>query len=160
MTVIIRPLNKNELLPMELLLLADPDREKVNSYLEKDQLIISECHQQVIGVLVLGYSQSQAEIKNVAVSEQYQGKGVATLLVEYAVRSYLKALKSQAQNSQDYPLYVKTGETSLPAIKVYTRCGFKEVKREANYFVQHYSEPIYEFGQLLKDQLIFQYLPD
>ena len=60
-------------------MLADPDIEAINRYINHATLLLAKENQQVIAVAAITYEQQQtiAELKNIAVAEQHQGKGIA-----------------------------------------------------------------------------------
>lgn len=132
-----------------LLLLADPDVDKINSYLNDSQIFISETDtHQINGVLVLKWqADDRIELMNVAVLEASQGNGIGAELISFALQAI-----SHEQDNID--VIVKTGDTSISAIKLYQKMGFKISAVEENYFIKNYPEPIYENGERLKHQII------
>ncbi|MCM3525030.1 GNAT family N-acetyltransferase [Bacillus subtilis] len=77
----------------ELLLDADPSKKLVHSYLNRSYCIEAKEKQKVIGVIVLMPTRPETlEIVNIAVSEDYQGKGIGKKLIEYALE-YARQIK-------------------------------------------------------------------
>ena len=71
---VIRTLQPNEQLPMDLLLLADPTETSIEKYIHKSKVFITVEDSLVIGVYVLTeMAPGKAEIMNVAVAEIQQG---------------------------------------------------------------------------------------
>ena len=137
--------------PYELLLLADPSRELIDTYLATSQVAIYQLDNGDVGGVIVWQKQTdcQFELLNLAVAEAFQGQGIASQLIHFLIQQL------QAE-SPKFKLLVKTGETSRAAIATYKKAGFKQVGEINNYFIEHYPEPIYENGQQLKNQLIFE----
>lgn len=135
----IKRLEKQEKVPLELLLLADPSKFIVEDYVAKGECFIAENEEQIIGVYVLLPTRPQTvEIVNVAVAEDYQGKGIGKLLVSHAIR----VAKTQGYKT----IEIGTGNSSIGQLALYQKCGFRIVSVDHNYFIKHYSEEIYENG--------------
>lgn len=133
----IKRLEKQEKVPLELLLLADPII--VEDYVAKGECFIAENEEQTIGVYVLLPTRPQTvEIVNVAVAEDHQGKGIGKLLVSHAIR----IAKTQGYKT----IEIGTGNSSIGQLALYQKCGFRIVSVDHNYFIKHYSEEIYENG--------------
>jgi ribosomal protein S18 acetylase RimI-like enzyme len=74
----IRELFLDEPPPMHLLLLADPSRKLVEEYLGSGTCFIAVGDNRVIGVCVLLQKGPELiEIMNIAVDEQYHGRGIS-----------------------------------------------------------------------------------
>ncbi|WP_339262161.1 GNAT family N-acetyltransferase [Solibacillus sp. FSL W7-1472] len=135
----IKRLEKQENVPLELLLLADPSKIIVEDYVAKGECFIAENEEQTIGVYVLLPTRPQTvEIVNVAVAEDHQGKGIGKLLVSHAIR----IAKTQGYKT----IEIGTGNSSIGQLELYQKCGFRIVSVDHNYFIKHYSEEIYENG--------------
>ncbi|WP_342573196.1 GNAT family N-acetyltransferase [Solibacillus sp. FSL K6-1781] len=135
----IKRLEKQEKVPLELLLLADPSKIIVEDYVAKGECFIAENEEQTIGVYVLLPTRPQTvEIVNVAVAENYQGKGIGKSLVSHAIR----VAKTQGYKT----IEIGTGNSSIGQLALYQKCGFRIVSVDHNYFIKHYSEEIYENG--------------
>nr|WP_239534712.1 GNAT family N-acetyltransferase [Solibacillus kalamii] len=130
-------MENQEKVPLELLLLADPSKIIVEDYVAKGECFIAENEEQTIGVYVLLPTRPQTvEIVNVAVAENYQGKGIGKLLVSHAIR----VAKTQGYKT----IEIGTGNSSIGQLALYQKCGFRIVSVDHNYFIKHYSEEIYE----------------
>ena len=53
-------------------------------------------------------------------------------------------------------IWIKTGDLTIDAIGLYESVGFEIVEVVKDYFVEHYAEPIYENGELLRHQVIMR----
>lgn len=143
----IHAITNTEDYPWELLLLADPERDIVASYLEKSEVFVYQEDEDVIGVMVIQQGE-HIEIMNLAVAENAQGRGIGRQLLTHAL-AYLKQAEPTA-------VIIKTGDISGPALGLYQSLGFVIKETVENYFIEHYPEPIFEEGQQLKHQVILE----
>lgn len=125
--------------PMELLLLADPSEELVEAYLDRGQCYIAKDSDETIGVYVLlSVDDDTIELKNIAVHERYQGRGLGKKLVLHAIERSMEL---------GYKIIeVGTGNSSLNQLALYQKCGFRIVSVDRDFFTIHYSEKIVENG--------------
>lgn len=65
---------------MDLLLLADPSPEMINTYLSSSELFVASEGSEKIGIAVLFCSGGEYELKSIAVLPAHQRKGVAKQL--------------------------------------------------------------------------------
>ena len=143
----IEELNKKDL-PWSLLLDADPDKEKVQVYVSRGSGWTWKEKEKTIGVLIYVAREKEYEIVNVAVPPTYQGKGIGGKLLETAFPKLSQLASSQTQ------IIIRTGSTSSAALHLYQKMGYVEIGRVKDYFIHHYSEPIFENGDQLRDQVI------
>jgi len=135
----IRPLSHDQSLPMDLLLLADPSKEKVLAYVQSGSCYAAFHAQEVIGVYVLSsLSQHSVEIMNVAVKESWQGKGIGKQLIRHAI--------AEAKATGFHTIEIGTGNSSIQQLALYQKCGFRLTSIDHDFFLKHYDEPIYENG--------------
>ena len=66
---------------MTLLLTADPDESAIRSYLRESKVLVCVDEGRCIGIALLMILNDQYELKNIAVSDDHQGKGLAKLLI-------------------------------------------------------------------------------
>ncbi|EPI00887.1 acetyltransferase, GNAT family [Enterococcus faecalis 13-SD-W-01] len=142
----IQPLDKTDL-PWPLLLDADPDLEKVKSYITSSEGIIWKEDQMTLGVLIYQNQQTQFEIMNVAVAPAVQSRGIGSKLIDAAFT------QMAAEKTTQEKIIIRTGSITSAALHLYKKKGFIEIAREKDYFLKNYAEPIYEDGRLLKDQV-------
>lgn len=139
MEMMIKPVDKKTDVPMDLLLLADPSEEMIRRYLTDGRCFIAEIDDEVIGVIILLSKNSETiEIMNLAVHENWQGKGVGTKLLFKAQE------EAKLQNAKR--LEIGTGNSSLKQLGLYQRCGFRMFEIWEDFFITHYEDPIYENG--------------
>ena len=80
-----RQLNKEEAMPWELLLDADPSMDAIAKYLDASDIYIAVLNEEIVGTFVLyPIDTTRIEIKNIAVLEQFQGKGIGQWLLKEA----------------------------------------------------------------------------
>jgi ribosomal protein S18 acetylase RimI-like enzyme len=131
--------------PIELLLEADPSREKLNAYLPNSICYVAKRHDALVGAYVVqGIAPGIYELMSIAVSPEQQRKGIGTILLKHAVATVgdLGARR----------LEVGTGSFGYQ-LAWYQREGFRVVAVDRNFFLENYPEPIYEHGIQLKDML-------
>lgn len=133
---------------MDLLLIADPDEEMVNKYLEKGDVFVASIDDKVVGIIVVvKVDDEKCELINVAVAEDMQGKGIGSALVRYVIAYYKGKYKTMC---------VGTGNSSIRNIPFYESFGFVHTDTIKNFFVDNYSEPIFEDGIQCVDMLRFE----
>lgn len=142
----IRLLKYDEQPPIDLLLLADPSLDMIENYISTGECYIAELDKQTIGVyVILPINEDVVELVNVAVSEQYQGKGIGKLLVLHAIQS--------AQRKGYKSIEVGTGNSSIGQLALYQKCGFRIIGIDKDYFIKHYEDEIFENGIQCKDMV-------
>ncbi|MDQ0268543.1 GNAT family N-acetyltransferase [Cytobacillus purgationiresistens] len=135
----IRVLNKNETLPLDLLLLADPSEKLVREYVSRGQCYILENDGVVIGTYVLIVTRPETvEIVNVAVNEDYHGNGFGKQLVLHAI----EMAKQQGYKT----IEIGTGNSGVIQLALYQKCGFRMTSIDRDFFLRHYDEQIFENG--------------
>lgn len=131
--------------PIELLLEADPSREKLNAYLRHSICFVAKRHETLVGAYVVqGIAPRVYELMSIAVSPEQQQNGIGTILLKHAVATVgdLGARR----------LEVGTGSFGYQ-LAWYQREGFRVEAVERNFFLENYPEPIHEQGIQLKDML-------
>lgn len=126
--------------PMDLLLLADPSEELVTAYLSEGYCYVTKSlEEKIIGVFVLvPLDDETVELKNIAIHELYQGKGIGKKLV-------LRAIE-QSKELGYKRIEVGTGNSSLNQLALYQKCGFRMISVDKDFFKIHYTEEIVENG--------------
>jgi ribosomal protein S18 acetylase RimI-like enzyme len=147
--VTIRKLDKNEAIPYELLISADPSRLVIETYIGASEIYVALINAKVVGVFVLYRLSGDAyEIKNVAVEEQLQNKGIGKLLLSTAIQITL-AKKVNL-------LVIGTSNASVGQLYLYQRAGFEIKGIKYNFFLDNYHEPIFENGIQCKHMIILE----
>jgi len=125
--------------PFDLLHLADPSIEAVSDYLNRGYCYVAYWKGKVIGVYVLLPTRPfTIELVNLAVSEEYQNRGIGKLLINDAIS------KSREMNYKT--LEVGTGNAGISQLALYQKCGFTITSVDFDFFRKHYPDPIYENG--------------
>ena len=105
---------------MDLLLLADPQEDMIERYLEDGDLFVLSENGDILTVCVVLAKEKTCELKNIATAEQYQGKGYGKYMVRYVCEHY----------TGRYDLmYVGTGN-SRKTLDFYKSCGFMNSHRQ------------------------------
>ena len=131
--------------PIELLLEADPSLDRINEYLYKSKCFILSIRGELAAVYVLlstfpgGY-----ELMNIAVSPQYQRRGIGARLLNHAIAT--------SRELGAHRLEVGTG-TFGHQLAFYQKAGFRVFSVERDFFLKNYENPIYENGLQHKDML-------
>ncbi|MGK9118612.1 GNAT family N-acetyltransferase [Olivibacter jilunii] len=134
--------------PWDLLMLADPSKSAIEKYLYDSDCYIARCNEVVIGVAVIKSQDSEVyELMNIAVFPAYQNRGYGSQILN----SLIEILK----NKQANVLEVGTGSFGYQ-LKFYQKFGFRVDQIKTNFFLDNYSEPIFEDGLQHKDMLILR----
>ncbi|MGM0901641.1 MAG: GNAT family N-acetyltransferase [Bacillota bacterium] len=142
----IRLLDTDEKPPMDLLLLADPNRNFVEEYVKRGECYIAERDRQVIGVYVLLLTRPETvELVNVAVAEKHHGEGIGKRLVIHAIQI--------AKGKEYKTIEVGTGNSSIGQLALYQKCGFRITGVDRDFFLRHYQEEIVENGIQCRDMI-------
>jgi len=132
--------------PLDLLLTADPSEKLVNDYLKRGQCFTAEIDRRIAGVYVLLPTRPEtAELVNIAVKEELQGKGIGRQLVMHAIET----AKSQGFKT----IEIGTGNSSIGQLALYQKCGFRITGIDRDFFLRHYEKPIYENGMRCIDMV-------
>ncbi|QKY71083.1 GNAT family N-acetyltransferase [Lentibacillus sp. CBA3610] len=136
---LIKELSKDEELPLELLLLADPSEKLVREYVSRGKCFIMNLDGRTVGTYVLIPTRPETvEIVNVAVNEDYHGRGYGKQLVLHAIET--------AKRDGYKTIEIGTGNSGVVQLALYQKCGFRLTSIDRDFFVRHYEEPLYENG--------------
>ncbi len=139
--------NEQELIPFELLLLADPSKKLIDEYLKTSKIFVVEKNEKVIGTVVLQIiSEILCEIKNVAVLPEFQGQGIGKYLIEN--------ITLVARQSNFRTIQIGTANSSIGQLYLYQKLGFELSEIRKNFFIEHYNELITENGIQAKHLLM------
>ncbi|MEX0300468.1 MAG: GNAT family N-acetyltransferase [Kordiimonas sp.] len=133
----------------DLLLLADPSKSLIQEYLADGRLFSAVWDDVIVGVFVLLPLEDELwELKNIAVSPEWQGKGVGKALL-------VEAIDAARTLGAKY-LEVGTGNSSVDQLAFYQKAGFRLDRIAKNYFTLNYEEPIFENGIQCRDMVFFK----
>lgn len=143
----IRQLDKDEPVPIQLLLQADPSEKLISAYVCSGKCFVAEENEHIIGTYVLFEKDtSTIELKNIAVQEKLQGKGIGKTLLSHAIE--------QARKLGYKTIQVGTGNSSIGQLAFYQKCGFRIKEIDHDFFLRHYPEIIIEDGIQCRDMII------
>lgn len=136
-------------IPFDLLELADPSQIQVNNYVKNGDCYVVRQGTTVIGVTVLNKLNSTSiEIKNIAIKTSFQGKGFGKLLLRYVDK-----ISAQAGYKK---LIIGTGNSSIGQLALYQKEGFEISYIKKNFFVENYTDSIFENGIQCKHMIILE----
>lgn len=143
--------SKNNL-PLELLLLADETIEAIEKYIHESEVFIVHQKDRLEPIAVFALcklSDAQVEIKNIAVLESLQGRGIGSLL--------LNEIKQMAVANKYQSIIVGTPEYSSKQVHFYEKNGFRKYDIRKDFFIKNYSAPIMENGIMLRDMVMLKF---
>ncbi|MBM7552983.1 GNAT family N-acetyltransferase [Thalassobacillus pellis] len=133
----------------KLLLLADPSREMVKKYLSMGKLYGFYLNNTLVGVLVWkAIKDHEAEIVNIAIREEEQGKGYGRVLLNHSF-TLLKQCGCRL-------VWIGTGNSSISQLYLYQSCGFEMKYIKKDFFTDHYPELLYENGIPCRDMIMLR----
>jgi len=142
MEIKIIEVNKRDYL--DLLLLADEQEDMIDKYLDRGSLFtLYENNELKSCCVVTDEGDDVFEVQNLATYEQHQQKGYGSYLLNYVCRYYQKLGRV---------MYVGTGNSQC-ILSFYEKNGFKFSHNIENYFLKHYSNPMFVNGIQLKDKI-------
>ncbi len=145
----VRQLEKGEMIPYDLLLLADPDRKLLEQYLINSWIFVLEQIETIMGVCVLQNIDNQiVEIKNIAIDENYQNKGFGKFLLENTFEI--------AKTKGFEKIRIGTANSSIGQIYLYQKMGFDMKEIRKNFFVENYENSIFEHNLQAKHMIVFE----
>lgn len=137
--------------PYDLLLLADETVEAIDRYLFASEVYVSNCPnmEEPVGVFCLyPTDETTIEIKNIAVAEAFQGKGIGSRL--------LREAENIGKEKGCRDIIVGTGDCGIRQIRFYEKNGFVKYGIKKNFFLDKYDKPIYENGVQLRDMVMLR----
>jgi ribosomal protein S18 acetylase RimI-like enzyme len=147
--MILRPLSSTEKLPFDLLLLADPSVKMIEKYIFASSFYVAIIDAQIVGVLaLLPIDETLIEIKNIAVLETHQGKGIGKKMLAFAF--------SEAKEKGFQDIQIGTANSSIGQLALYQKMGFEMDSIIKSFFTNNYPEPIYENGILVRDMVVLK----
>ena len=137
--IVIRKILNSESIPYELLLDADPSIEVISTYLDSSEIYVALLGNEIIGTFVLyPVDDHTLEIKNIAVDEKYQRKGIGKLLLKNATQVALsKGIKK---------IEIATSNASFEALSLYQKTGFDMETIRKNFILENYPKRLFDNG--------------
>ncbi len=129
---------------MDLLLLTDPQRDMIDRYLDTgDMFALYEGKELCTLAVVTVSGNRECEIRNLVTTYGNGGKGYTRAMIHYLSERYRSGCDS---------MYAGTWNDN-ESLRIYKKCGFVEVDRQADYFVKNYKESIFLDGKQMKDRI-------
>jgi len=136
-------------IPYNLLLLADETIESIDKYIHECSIYLLMYNNKPVGVCAVSViSSGIIEIKNIAVVEEFRGRGFGKLM--------LNSVIDNAERNGYERVIIGTGDAGIRQIKLYRQCGFEIYERKKNFFIDNFPEPIYENGIQLIDMVMMK----
>lgn len=144
-----RRLQKDESIPYDLLLLADEELQAIDRYIHESDLYVVEADNKIVGVYALWMiDEDTAEIKAIAVDENYQNNGIGKFMLQDAE---IKAWKKGC-----HEVIIGTPTIAAKQLAIYQKAGFEFYKIKKDFFIHYYSKPVFEGGVLLTDMAMLR----
>lgn len=144
-------IQENEKAPYDLLLSADPSRDMIDEYINRGDCYLLKDGEDTVGEMVLLETKPRVlEIMNIALNDDYKGKGNGKLLIEKAIEVG-KASKMRR-------LEFSTSNGDIDHLALFQKCGFRIVGIELDYFTNTYKEEIRKNGILCRDMIRLELL--
>lgn len=138
-------------IPYELLLLADETIDAINQYIFNADLYILNNGDQDVAIMALyENTQTELELKNIAVIESWRSQGIGSILINKA--------KELARENHYTSLLVGTSDTGQQQIQFYEKNGFFKKGIRKDFFIENYPFPIYENGIQMRDMIMLEFL--
>lgn len=132
-----------------LLLLAEPSEPSLRWSLERmaGAVYRADLGGRPVGAATVRWDEEQAEILELAVAAELQGRGLGRRLITW--------LAGEARRQGKHRLIVGTGNSSLGNIAFYQRCGMRMDHVRPDYF-WYERPPLIEHGIERRDLLVFR----
>ena len=129
---------------LDLLLLADEQEDMVDRYLDSGDMYVALFDGKAVGeCVVTDEGEGLLELKSLAVTPLYQGRGLGRLLIESMVERYRGSHST-----------FQVGTGGVPStVGFYERCGFVRSHRIKGFFTDNYDHAIFEDGVQLVDMV-------
>lgn len=145
--IIVRKILDGEEVPYDLLLDADPSIEVISTYLGLSEIYIALLQGKIIGSFVLyPVDPDTLEIKNIAVDESLQNRGIGKMLLEYATQ--IAAGKGAKK------IIIATSNASVGPLFLYQKAGFDMEVIKRNFIIENYPRPLFDNGIQCKHMIM------
>ncbi|RKL67815.1 GNAT family N-acetyltransferase [Salipaludibacillus neizhouensis] len=133
---------------LDYLFLADESEVAVNKYINDGEMFSIYYRNDIVGVvLYVFHAQEVVELKNIALTPEYQGSGIGSLVLTDAFERY--------KRNGMIKIIVGTANSSIGNLALYQKAGFRisEIKKD---FFKEYPTPIYEYGIRALDMVMLE----
>lgn len=132
---------------MDMLLMADPQKDMIESYLYRSEMFVLVNGGDICSICVVQpLKNRKCELKNIVTRVEDRGKGYARYLIHYICEYYGDVCDT---------MYAGTGN-SKKMIDFLEHCGFVNSHMIVNYYVDHYQMPVYENGVRITDKVFLK----
>ena len=132
---------------MDMLLMADPQKDMIESYLYRSEMFVLVNGGDICSICVVQpLKNRKCELKNIVTRVEDRGKGYARYLIHYICEYYGDVCDT---------MYAGTGN-SKKMIDFLEHCGFVNSHMIVNYYVDHYQMPVYEDGVRITDKVFLK----
>lgn len=133
---------------LDLLLLADPEEEAIDKYIDNCEVFEFYYRDILIGQgAVMELSSTVYEIKNFAIYEKFHNCGYGKILIKFLCEKYLESFKN---------IEILVG-TSEQGVGFYKKCGFQFSHIVKDFFITNYKQLIFENGIQCKDMFYLKF---
>ena len=133
---------------LDLLLLADPEEEAIDKYINDCEVFEFYYRDILIGQgAIKQLSSTTYEIKNFAIYEKFHNCGYGKILINLLCKKYL-------ENFKNIEILVGTSEQG---VGFYKKCGFQFSHVIKDFFITNYKQPIFENGIQCKDMFYLKF---
>ena len=133
---------------LDLLLLADPEEEAIDKYINDCEVFEFYYRDILIGQgAIMQLSSTTYEIKNFAIYEKFHNCGYGKILINLLCKKYLESFKN---------IEILVG-TSEQGVSFYKKCGFQFSHVIKDFFITNYKQPIFENGIQCKDMFYLKF---
>ncbi|RAJ80313.1 aminoglycoside 6'-N-acetyltransferase I [Chitinophaga dinghuensis] len=147
--IVIKRMEATADFPMELLLLADPSEEMIQSYIYRSRIYAALKEKETIGICVVSMEEENVwEIRNLAVASHFQGQGLGQQLLQHVI--------AEAKLNKVAKLMIGTANASVGQLYLYQKVGFEITAIRKNFFLDHYDMPIVENGIPCKHMIMLE----
>lgn len=126
-----------------------PSVKMLEKYLFESSVYVGVMGEEIVGVLaLLPIDKTLIEIKNIAVLETHQGKGIGKKLLAFAMEN------AKEHGFQD--IQIGTANSSIGQLALYQKMGFELDHIRKAFFTDNYPETMYENGILVRDMIVLK----
>lgn len=141
----LKKITGNKKIYLDLLLLADPEENAIDKYINDSEVFSLIENEKVLGqCAVTEIDKHKCEIKNIAINEDIHKKGYGrkfiNLICDYYKDKYTSILVGTAD----------------AGVEFYEKCGFKISHRIKNFFIDNYDEEIFDNGIQCVDMIYLE----
>lgn len=145
-----RKIKPDSEIPYDLLLLADETVEAINQYIfDSDIYLLNNGAFDIAVIALYDNSDTELEIKNMAVIEDFRSRGIGSILID-------KAKEIALRNGCEI-LTVGTSDTGFQQIRFYEKNGFVKKGIRKDFFIENYPSPIFENGLQMRDMVVLEF---